>query len=148
VVEVVGAVIVDPGGRASVHRRGFDRALFPGCWDIPGGHVEEGEDTLEALAREVCEETGWRVDGVLADLGEVRWVGDDGLERRERDYLVAVTGDLNAPRLELPKHVEFAWVGADELDRLLEKRRPEELLVPEIVRRGIETAAEMRAKER
>jgi 8-oxo-dGTP diphosphatase len=146
VVEVVGAVIVDPQGRAFVHRRGYDRALFPGCWDIPGGHVERGEDVLDALGREVHEETGWRLDSVLAELGEARWAGDDGIERCERDYLVAVRGDLSAPRLEAPKHIEFAWVGVEDLDRLMENRRPEQILVRDIVRRGIETAATLRAQ--
>jgi 8-oxo-dGTP diphosphatase len=96
---VVGAVIVDDG-RAFVHRRAYDRSLFPGCWDIPGGHVDVGETPLDALGRELQEETGWRPRRVLAELGEVSWIGSDGEPRREIDYLVEVDGDLNAPRLE------------------------------------------------
>jgi 8-oxo-dGTP diphosphatase len=143
VAETVGAVIVDSRGRAFVHRRSHDRVLLPGCWDIPGGHVEPGETALEALAREVFEETGWQVKRVLADLGEANWVGSDGVERRERDYLVEVDGDLSSPRLEHPKHVDVAWVGPDDLDRLMEYRRPEQTLLREIVRRGIEKARDV-----
>lgn len=135
-LEAVGAIIVDSRARAFVHRRAYDRALFPGCWDIPGGHVEPGETPLQALAREVSEETGWRVKRVLSELGEVNWVGDDGVERRERDYLVEVEGDLASPRLERPKHIEFAWVGLGDLDLLMENRRPEQTLVREIVKAG------------
>lgn len=144
---VVGAVIVN-GSRAFVHRRGYDRALFPGCWDIPGGHVDPGETPLDALRREVEEETGWRVRRVLAYLGETSWTGDDGHRRLELDYLVEVDGDLDAPRLEHPRHVEFAWVGHDELDRLLEHRRPEEILVRDIAARGLRLAAELGAPTR
>jgi 8-oxo-dGTP pyrophosphatase MutT (NUDIX family) len=100
--------------------------------------VEDGETPLEALGREVFEETGWRVKRVLAELGEVAWVGDDGVERRELDFLVEVDGDLATPQLEHPKHIEFAWLGADELDRVMEHRRPEQILVREILGRGIE----------
>lgn len=141
----VGAVIVDEEGRAFVHRRAHDRALFPGSWDIPGGHVEGEETPLEALAREVYEETGWRLARVVADLGESIWIGDDGVRRREFDYLIEVEGDLTTPRLEHPKHIEYDWVGADDLDRLLENPTPDETLVRDIVARGISEAVRRRS---
>jgi 8-oxo-dGTP pyrophosphatase MutT (NUDIX family) len=74
---VVGAVIVN-NGRAFVHRRGYDRSLFAGCWDIPGGHAAPGESALDALRRELEEETGWQLRRVITDLGEVSWIGSDG----------------------------------------------------------------------
>jgi oligopeptide/dipeptide ABC transporter ATP-binding protein len=66
----VGAVIVDAEGRAFVHRRGPNRTLVPGCWDLPGGHVEPDEAPLDALRREIEEETGWHLRRVVAELGE------------------------------------------------------------------------------
>src|SRR5690606_23260736 len=57
---VVGALIADDQGRIYLQRRSLSRALFPGSWDLVGGHAEEGEDVRKALAREVREETGWR----------------------------------------------------------------------------------------
>lgn len=138
---VVAAVIVDDDGRAFVHRRGPGRRLFPNCWDLPGGHVEEGEAPLDALRREVHEETGWRVRRVLAELGEATWVGNDGIRRRELDYLVEVDGDLASPCLESPRHVEVAWVGLDELDRLMEEWTPADADIRPIVARGLREAA-------
>jgi len=35
---------------------------FPNCWDLIGGHVEEGETPEEALIREVKEELGITLD--------------------------------------------------------------------------------------
>jgi 8-oxo-dGTP diphosphatase len=140
VLLAVGAIIVAEG-RAFVHRRADDRVLFPGCWDIPGGHVEVGETPLEALAREVYEETGWRVKKVIADLGEWVWTGNDGIDRREIDYLIEVDGDLSAPRLEDQKHVDYAWVGLDDLDRLMVNTTSEQTLARDLLARALRIAA-------
>lgn len=118
---VVGALIHDAGNRLYLQRRTLSRALFPGSWDLVGGHAEAGEDVHEALAREVLEETGWR----LARLGPVVELLDweeGGVKRREIDLLVTVAGDLANPRLEADKHSEGRWVSAAELASLEAER--------------------------
>ncbi|TWG06494.1 NUDIX domain-containing protein [Streptomyces brevispora] len=74
----VGAVILNEDGAAFAQKRSPDRRLFPDTWDIVGGHVEAGEPLLNALAREVEEETGWRLRHVRRFLGTSTWTGDDG----------------------------------------------------------------------
>jgi ADP-ribose pyrophosphatase YjhB (NUDIX family) len=54
----VGAVVLD-GARVLLVRRG--RAPAAGKWSLPGGLVELGESTREAIVREVEEECGVRV---------------------------------------------------------------------------------------
>ena len=49
----VSAVIRDETGRVLLQQRTDN-----GCWGLPGGAVEFGESVLEALHREVLEETG------------------------------------------------------------------------------------------
>ena len=56
-VPAVSAVIADPGGRLLLQRR-TDNQL----WSVPGGAVELGESVLDALRREVLEETGLEVE--------------------------------------------------------------------------------------
>lgn len=110
---VVGAVVADEQGRVYVQRRSPERELFPGCWDVVGGHAEPGEGVAAALAREVREETGWR----LVRLEEVLEVADwsaGGEDKREIDLVVSVAGDLAAPLLEPGKHDLGRWLSADE----------------------------------
>ncbi|MFG2654712.1 NUDIX hydrolase [Streptomyces sp. NPDC048425] len=133
-VWTVGAVILNAQGRAFAQRRSPDRRLFPDTWDIVGGHVEPGESLLGALAREIEEETGWRLRRVGAFLGVSTWTGDDGGGRRhEADWVVEVDGDLDHPALEWSKHSAYGWFGAADLDRLKENCRPGESLVHDLI---------------
>jgi len=132
---VVGALIHDPAGRIFVQRRSLRRALYPGCWDVVGGHAEAGEGVAEALAREVREETGW----TLAALEEVVEILDweaGGEAKREIDLLVTVEGELERPRLEAGKHTAARWLPADELPLLLERRDPDDVFIHDIVARA------------
>lgn len=55
-------VIYDPEARVLLIRRGHDP--FGGCYALPGGFVELGEDVEAACRREVREETGIEVDAL------------------------------------------------------------------------------------
>jgi 8-oxo-dGTP pyrophosphatase MutT (NUDIX family) len=133
-VWTVGAVILNQQGKAFAQKRSTDRRLFPDTWDIVGGHVEPGEPLLETLAREIQEETGWRLRRVRRLLGITAWTGDDdGRLRHEADYLVEVDGDLDHPALEWSKHSEYDWFGPTDLHRLKENRSPGEFLIHDLI---------------
>ena len=62
----VGAIVID-GSRVLLVRRGHEP--LKGEWSVPGGVVEIGETLEAAIAREVQEETGLRVDvGPIVDV--------------------------------------------------------------------------------
>lgn len=69
----VGALVVDAGRLLLVERA---RPPGVGLWSVPGGRVERGERMVDALRREVLEETGLRVD-VGALVGWVERISDD-----------------------------------------------------------------------
>ena len=64
-VVAVGAIVFDQAGRALLVERA--RAPGAGLWSVPGGKVEPGETLVQAVVREVLEETGIVVEvGALA----------------------------------------------------------------------------------
>ena len=135
---IAGAVIHDQGGRIFMQRRSPDRSLFPGAWDIVGGHLAPDERIMDALRREVAEETGWTLRRVLDDLGVTTYVGEDGVERHEVDYLVEVDGNLHAPRIEARLHLDPRWVRRDEALALLDGAHRSDSLLRPVIERAFE----------
>lgn len=137
-VDCVGALIQDERHRVYVQRRSASRRLLPGIWDIVGGHLEAGETPEQALAREVEEETGWKVREIRSTVADWAWE-HQGRVRRELDCLVAVDGDLGRPRLEDGKHDAGAWVGPDDLELLMEHRTDGDRRLRDIVAHAVRT---------
>ena len=134
----VGAVVLD-GGRVLLVRRG--KPPLAGKWSLPGGLVELGETTREAVRREIAEECG--LDIRVVELAGVldRVVRD--AEGRIRyhwvlvDYVaVPVSGTLCAAS----DAEEAQWVEVDAVERL---DTTDGLL--DMIRRAVTVAARCRA---
>lgn len=137
-VDCVGALVRDERHRVYVQRRTVERRLLPGIWDIVGGHLEPGEVPEQALAREVEEETGWKVREILWSVADWEWE-DEGRVRRELDFVIEVDGDLRRPRLEAGKHDANAWVGLDDLELLMVNRTDGDRRLRDIVAHVVRT---------
>lgn len=88
--------MVDDAGRLLLIRRGQEPAK--GCWSVPGGRVEAGEDVATATAREVLEETGLAVR--VADLvGIVERDAPDGSVYVIEDYRCSPAGGVDPSRV-------------------------------------------------
>jgi 8-oxo-dGTP diphosphatase len=88
-VRCVGAIVHDAGGRLLVIRRGHPPG--EGLWSLPGGRVEAGESDAAAVARELAEETGLRVEAGRL-VGRVERPGASGVTYDIYDYAATVTG--------------------------------------------------------
>lgn len=72
----VGAVVVKDGSLLMVRRKNDPGK---GLWSVPGGRLEPGEYIVDAVAREVKEETGLEVEvkgllGILEVTGDPHYV--------------------------------------------------------------------------
>jgi nucleoside triphosphatase len=58
---IVVGVAHNRAGEILICKKPGNLGVFPGQWGLPGGGVEEGETTEEALRREMLEETGLEI---------------------------------------------------------------------------------------
>lgn len=111
---VVGALIADEGGRVLLLRRRPDDFLG-GLWELPSGGVEPGERLVDALCREVLEETG-----VTGHAGSFDYASRSGL--RTRQFTFAVTVGATGP-VALTEHDDSAWADRGDLPAVSDETR-------------------------
>lgn len=81
-------------------------------WDIPGGRINEGEPLLEALAREVLEETGMTLTGnPELFMAQDIFVDAKGLHVVRLTYRGSASGNV----VLSDEHQSYKWVGEEEL---------------------------------
>lgn len=118
------ALCVDARGRLLLARRAS--SVRHGYWDLPGGFLEEGEEPLDGLVRELREETGLTIRP-LDFLGV--WVdryGDD--EDAVATLNLYWTASVLAGEPQAADDVsELRWFRLDELPA------PDELAFPNVV---------------
>ncbi|MEU6328804.1 NUDIX hydrolase [Streptomyces sp. NPDC047049] len=107
---VVGAVIPDGDGRVLLMRRAADD-FMGGLWELPSGGVDPGESLLDALRREVREETGLPLVSIDDYLGHFDYTSGSG--KRARQFTFAASADLGVPvRLSPDEHDAYRWADA------------------------------------
>ncbi len=105
------------GDQVLLGKRSADRTLYPGVWDIVGGHRIEGETPEQTLVRELAEE----LDVVPVEHHLLAILPEPKPESNgEGSYYVYLVTKWNGmPRnLREDEHSELAWVRLDEVDRL------------------------------
>ncbi len=110
-VVVVGILL--RGDRVLLVKRAASRAFYPGVWDFPGGHSEDGEMPEQTLVRELAEELG--VVPVKYRELPIHPLNAEGLLLHSY-YVTQWTGTPS--NLQEHEHSEIAWVRLTEVDKL------------------------------
>jgi len=115
-IVAVAALIYNKRGEILLVRRRAEPGK--GLWSIPGGAVETGEKLIDALKREVLEETGLDIKPIdIIDIFEV--IKRDEYNRIKYHYIIidyiaeALSRDLN-PSTDVSDAV---WIKIDEVTK-------------------------------
>lgn len=111
-IEVIARGIIRHNGNILLCRNvGWNDEYFY----FPGGHVEFGETSSEALVREIQEEIGIHVNPPTYIGGVEEMFEQSGTARHEISLVYAV--DIDDPNIEShePDKVSFQWIREDQI---------------------------------
>ena len=108
-------VVLDEAGERVLlmprHRFIVDRRV----WELPGGYVDDGEDSGAAAAREVEEETGWRPRGVEFVMSCQPVIGN--ADYPQDLYLARGADPVGEP--EVDETAAVRWVPVDQTPEMI-----------------------------
>jgi 8-oxo-dGTP pyrophosphatase MutT (NUDIX family) len=137
---IVSAVIFSKDNKILLCKKDPKRGgVYGDCWQIPGGGMEENENQMETLAREIKEEVD--IDISSAGIDKTPFVCDGKSEKTLRntgervliemtfnDYKVVLNEISSKVKVKLNEEfVEYKWFGVEELKNI--KHTPPSILL-------------------
>lgn len=114
VTNIVVCALIHRDNKIFVARRAAAKTTFPDQWELPGGHVDPGEDLKAALQRELSEELGIEVEiGQAVDA--FTYTSEDTF-KVEIVYLCQIIGNVTEPVLHPADHSEARWLSSDTIE--------------------------------
>lgn len=128
--------VVDGVEKVFLAKRAETKKFLPGVFELPGGHIEFGEDIIAGLKREVMEEFGMRISvgdpfGVFAYVNEIKRTHSVQII-----YFATFEDPVENIRLNPEDHSEFQWIGERELQDVQSINRSEDDQEMKAVRKG------------
>lgn len=96
-------------------KRAETKKFLPGVYELPGGHIDFGEEPVAALKREIDEELCMKVEigdpfFVFTYTNEIK-----GSHSIEVIYFAHFTNDISQLTINPDDHSELGWFSEDEL---------------------------------
>ena len=103
---------IEKDGKFLIMKRAPDNPVYPNCWDLPGGRLEQGEDPTEGLKREVREETNLEIE-----VFKPEFIFAEKLDHY--NLFIIYKCNMLSKDLKLSKeHTEFKWATKEEILKL------------------------------
>ena len=119
-------------------RRAATKKFLPDVFEIPGGHIDYGEDMVAGLKREINEEFG--MDIRVGDPFACFTYQNDVKRSHSVEvvYFAQFTDPIDSITLDSADHSEYVWISIDEVTRVYTDAKGEDDQEFEILRRGLE----------
>jgi len=118
-----------------IPKRSDTKKFLPGTYELPGGHIEFGEDIVDGLKREIMEELNMQIS-VGEPFCVFTYMNDlKGSHSIEVDYFAVFEGPIESIKLNPAEHSQFLWISENELDKIASDIDEQEM---EAIKRGFE----------
>jgi 8-oxo-dGTP diphosphatase len=108
-------IVLDKQGRILLLQRSFKDVFDPGKWEFPGGKLEQGQDTSNALEKEVLEEAGIMVVPITYIAYTYSEVNTSGKYKGYTYVLiVGIAKHINGQVILSEEHETYKWVTEKE----------------------------------
>lgn len=119
-------------------KRAATKKFLPGVFELPGGHVDFGEDMVDGLKREIMEEFGMQINvgepfGCFTYINEVK-----RSHSIEVVYFAEMVDDREQILLYPADHSEYRWVSLETITEIYTENKREDDQELQVVRRGLE----------
>jgi 8-oxo-dGTP pyrophosphatase MutT (NUDIX family) len=129
---------VDGVEKVFLPKRAATKKFLPNVFELPGGHIDYGEDIVEGLKREVKEEFGMAIT-VGDPFGCFTYTNDVKRSHSiEVIYFAAFIDPIENIALDPADHSEFVWVSKDELDLVYNDQKGADDIEFQMLRKGFD----------
>lgn len=116
-------------------QRAMTKKFYPGVFELPGGHIDFGEDIVIGLKREVREELGKEITvgdpfSAFTYINEVK-----GAHAIEIAFFAQFVGRIDDISTDPEDHMDWGWFTESEEDKFMVNREPDDP-EPAVVRHG------------
>lgn len=106
-------------------KRATTKKFLPNVYELPGGHIDFGEDISEGVKREILEEFGMKVSigdafAAFAYTNEIK-----GSHSAEIVYFAEFTDPIENVKLDPADHSTFGWFAENEIEQQFIESRPD-----------------------
>jgi len=115
-MRLIQKAILKTGDKYLIQLRSESTVHFPLHWDLPGGKLDDGEEPIDGIIREIKEETNLDAKiGKVLGVYEFNWQIDNGETTRVTIYSTeSFTGELKISE----EHLKQIWATKEEIFKL------------------------------